>query len=250
MQSVSALRNWIGVLALTILAACTVPNDLPPAPAEPDASEPFYVTPSYRIRVADQLSIRLVLNPELNEEVTVRPDGHISTTIAPDMRAANRTVPELVDALTEVYSQDLRAPRISVIVKASAPTDVFVTGEVTTPGVFSTLGTAPTLSQAIARAGGIKMSGDDAKIFIIRRRANDTPEFLSTRYSDIRHARDASADVRLAPFDVVYVPKTGIAEVYEWYNQYIQQFINPAINFTYFLNPSAAAASTVTQGAR
>ena len=45
------------------------------------------------------LDVRLMLNPELNEEVTVRPDGHISTTVAGDVDAAGRTVPELDAAL-------------------------------------------------------------------------------------------------------------------------------------------------------
>ncbi|HEY6430774.1 MAG TPA: polysaccharide biosynthesis/export family protein [Acetobacteraceae bacterium] len=183
----------------------------------------------------------------LNEEVTVRPDGHISTTVLTEMDVANKTVPQLVDDLTVAYSRVLRAPHLSVIVKSTAPTEIFVAGEVNKPGEFSTPGAAPTLSQALARAGGLKMSGDDGSIFIIRRRANDTPEFLATRYDALLHARDPSADVRLAPFDVVYVPRTGIAEVYAWYNQYIQQFANPSFNFSYFLNPDTAAANSVTQ---
>jgi len=179
----------------------------------------------------------------MNDEVTVRSDGHISTRLVTDMDAANRTVSQLDRDLTTAYSAELRDPRISVIVKSSAPTDIFVAGEVGTPGVYSTPGTAPTLSQALARAGGVKMSGDEDRVFIIRRRANDTPEFLSTRFQDIVHAHDASADIRLAPFDVVYVPRTGVAEVYKWYNQHIQQFANPTFNFSYFLNPSNAAAA-------
>ena len=58
--------------------------------------------------------------------------------------------------------------------------------------------------------------------------------------------RDTSADVRLAPYDVVYVPKLGIAEVYKWYNQYIQQFANPSFGFSYLVGPQGAS-SVVTQ---
>src|SRR6185312_4703412 len=111
------------------------------------------------------------------------------------------TVTDLAASLRKAYSKDLNNPRVSVVVKSFAPTRVYVGGEVNTPGEFITVGPSLTLSQAIARAGGTKLSGDDASIFIIRRGAGDTPEFLSTSYSALKHARDASADVRLAPYD-------------------------------------------------
>lgn len=244
MATISWTRLLLGSFRVGIILAlesCAATTNLPPAPAEPNPVDTFYITPAYRIRVGDALEIRLPLNPEMNDDVTVRTDGHISTRLATDVAAANKTVPELDHDLTVAYSAELRNPRISVIVKSSAPTEIFVAGEVGTPGEYSSPGTAPTLSQALARAGGVKMSGDEDRVFIIRRRPNDMPEFLSTRFQDIVRAHDASADIRLAPFDVVYVPRTGIDEVYKWYNQHIQQFANPTFNFSYFLNPSNAA---------
>ena len=54
----------------------------------------------------------------------------------------------------------------------------------------------------------------------------------------MRQGQDPDGDVRLAPYDVVYVPKMGIAEVYQFYNQYIGQFANPSFGFSYLLNPT------------
>ena len=75
-------------------------------------------------------------------------------------------------------------------------------------------------------------------MFIIRRGPGDKPEFLSVKWKALRQGRDPNADVRLAPYDVVYVPKLGIAEVYQFYNQYIGQFANPSFGFSYLLNPT------------
>jgi polysaccharide export outer membrane protein len=237
-----------GAIALT--ACSTVPGNLPPAPLEPAASPLSANLPPYRIQVGDVLEVRLMLNPELNEEVTVRPDGHVSTTAVPDAVAYGKTPVELADALRKVYARDLQNPRLSVVVKSFAPTRVYVAGEVTTPGEFITVGPTLTLSQAIARAGGTKLSSDDTSVFIIRRGPSDKPEFLSTKWKALRQARDSDADVRLAPYDVVYVPKLGIAEVYQFYNQYIGQFANPSFGFSYTLNPVAGvnnvAAPTAT----
>ncbi len=54
----------------------------------------------YHIQVGDVLEVRLLLNPELNEEVTVRPDGHISTTAVQDMLAYGRTPADLAEFVT------------------------------------------------------------------------------------------------------------------------------------------------------
>jgi polysaccharide export outer membrane protein len=222
------------------VAACTHTAGMPPAPPAPpiEISRPA-VPPPYRVQVGDILAIRLMLNPELNEEVTVRPDGRISTTLVHDELAYGRTVPELDRSLERGYLKQLKEPRLSVVVKSFAPTRIYVGGEVNNPGEFVNVGPALTVSQALARAGGSKLSGDNDAVFIIRRGPGDVPEFLSTRYGKIIHAKDPDGDVRLAPYDVVYVPKTGIAEVYGFFNQYVQQFVPVSWGFSYSLGPSS-----------
>lgn len=242
----TALRGLASLSAVLAMAACsTVKQNLPPAPITPVEHVSTAALPPYRVQVGDVLDIRLLLNPELNEEVTVRPDGHISTTVVPDQVAAGLTIGDLSAALRKDYSHDLQNPRISVIVKSFAPTRIYVAGEVNTPGEFITVGPTLTLSQAIARAGGLKLSGDDATIFIIRRGTGDHPEFLSARWNDVIHGRDPMADVRLAPYDVVFVPKTGIAEVYAFYNQYIEQFAHPSFGFSYLVAPQSGVGTTI-----
>jgi len=235
--------------SVAALAACTSTSSMPPAPPVPDPTA-GYVTklPPYRLQVGDVLDVRLMLNPELNEEVAVRPDGHISTTVVPDELAYNRTVPELTEALRRGYSRDLRNPRISVLVKSFAPTRIYVGGEVNTPGEFINVGPTLTLSQAIARAGGHKVRGDSGAIFIIRRGPDDAPQFFQANYNAVIKGRDPLADVRLAPFDVVYVPKTGIAEVFDFFNQYLLQFVPISWGFSYVVNPGAGGTTILNPG--
>lgn len=151
----------------------------PPVPA-PDSGLMYNLAP-YRIQVGDVLDVKLPLTPELNDEVTVRPDGHIPTALAEDEWAYGRTVPELTEALRRDYSRELAKPRITVVVKSFAPTRTYVAGEVATPGEYITVGPNLTLSQAIARAGGLKASAAAGKIFILRRGPHDEPQFFATR---------------------------------------------------------------------
>jgi polysaccharide biosynthesis/export protein len=239
-------RRLIAFSAVAALPACSTVGNMPPAPAvpSPDAGYVSYLTP-YRLQIGDVLQVRLLLNPELNEDVTVRPDGHISTTVVNDELAYGRTVPQLAAALRRDYSSQLQNPHLTVVVRSFAPTRIYVGGEVNNPGEFISVGPAPTLSQALARAGGPRLSGDDNSVFIIRRGPGNKPEFLSTRFSALEHGRDASADVELAPFDVVYVPRSGIAEVYRYFNQYVQQFVPVSWGFSYIVGNGGGGTSVV-----
>jgi polysaccharide export outer membrane protein len=219
---------------------------LPPAPLEPEPSTASTTPlPPYRIQVGDVLEVRLLLNPELNEEVPVRPDGHISTTAVPDAIAIGRTPADLAATLRTAYGKELQNPRVSVVVRSFAPTRVYVAGEVNTPGEFITVGPTLTLSQAIARAGGTRLSSDDTSVFVIRRGPDDKPQLLSTRWKDVRQGRDPLADIRLAPYDVVFVPRLGVAEVYQFYNQYIEQFAHPSFGFSYLVGGNTGGGGTV-----
>jgi protein involved in polysaccharide export with SLBB domain len=235
--------------ALAGLSACSQVPALPPAPPAPppDTGVVSNLTP-YRIQVGDVLGVRLILNPELNEEVTVRPDGHISTTVVKDELAYGRTVQDLSAALVRDYSTELRNPRLTVVVRSFAPTRIYVGGEVTSPGEFITVGPSLTLSQAIARAGGLKtMTGDEGRIFVIRRGPNDVPQLFSTRYQDVMWGKDATSDVRLAPFDVVFVPRSGISEVYRFVNSYLLQFVPVSWGFSYLVGGNGGGGTSVVQ---
>jgi polysaccharide export outer membrane protein len=224
------------------LAACSTAatSSMPPAPPSPPVvMSRRSAPPPYRIQVGDILAVRLLLNPELNEEVTVRPDGRISTTVAHDELASGRTVPDLDNALDRDYFKQLQNPHVSVVVKSFAPARIYVGGEVANPGEFVNVGPELTVSQALTRAGGAKFSGDEKSVFIIRRGPNDTPEFLSVRYNDVISGRNPAADVRLAPYDVVYVPRTGVADVYRFFNQYVQEFVPVSWGFSYSLGPGS-----------
>lgn len=235
------LRARLLALALTgSLGACaqTVSN-LPPLPAVPPAPQPGAIPnlPPYRVQIGDVLDIKLFLNPELNDEVTVRPDGMISTAVAQDVMAYNHTPAEITDMLRQSYRSNLTNPQISVIVHSFAPNRIYVGGEVNTPGEFVTVGPNLTVSQAIARAGGVKLGADRSRIFVIRRGPGDVPESLAVDYKGIISGARPRADARLAQFDVVYVPRTGVYEAYTYFNQFVQQWVPVNWGFSYNLNP-------------
>ncbi len=106
------------------------------------------------------------------------------------------------------------------------------------PGEFATQeGPPPTLLQAVSRAGGLRTAGDDRHVFILRHAPGNKPVVFSADYRAAMTGTDAAADVQLAPFDVVYVPKTGVGQIYVWFNQHFQQFVPVNWGFSYNVNP-------------
>jgi len=216
-----------------LLGACA---SVPPAPERPASVVPPDPQP-YRLQVGDVLDIKLQLNPELNDEVVIRPDGRISTVLAEGVRAAGRTPEELAADLRQVYGQELRDPRLAVVVKSFMPTRVYVAGEVASPGEFQTMGPDLTLAQAVARAGGLRVSADAEDILILRRGADDRPLVFRADYRRATTGTNPAADIRLAPYDVVFVPRSHVSEAYVWFNQHFQQFLPVTWGFSYNVNP-------------
>lgn len=226
-------------LSTMVLGGCAQSeSNLPPAPqvSTPETSGPAAL-PAYKVQVGDLLDVRMYLNPELNEEVVVRPDGLISTGIAEDIAAYNHTPSEISAALRDRYRTILTDPQITIIVRSFAPNRVYVAGEVTNPGEFITAGPNLTVSQAIARAGGVKISAARSGVFILRRGPGDKPQALAVNYLDVISGLHPEGDVRLAQYDVVYVPRTGVYEAYTFWNQFVQQFVPYNWGFSYNLAP-------------
>jgi polysaccharide export outer membrane protein len=216
----------------TVLAGCThVPADLPAAPPVPPAAA------EYRVQTGDVLGVRLYMNPELDEDVTVRPDGRIGTTLAQSVPAAGRLPEQIAADLHAIYARELKDPNLTVEVKTPSPARVFVAGEVMAPGEYDSAGAPLTLLQAVARAGGLRPTGDAAHVFILRRGADNRPGIFAADYQGAAGGRRGASDVTLASFDVVVVPKNGISEVYLWFNQHFQQFVPVSWGFSYNVNP-------------
>jgi len=184
--------------------------------------------PAYRVQIGDVLDVSFYLNPEFNETVTVRPDGMISTKVVEEMYVYNKTIGEINHMLKKSYSRDLKDPYVNTIVRSFAPIRIYVSGEVNAPGEYVVVGQALTLTQAIARAGGVKNSALWHKVLILRRGAGEKETAYVADYYAATQGGDASKDARLAADDVVYVPRTGVDETYIQYQQHVQQFINPS----------------------
>jgi protein involved in polysaccharide export with SLBB domain len=219
---------FVVIMVVLSLVVCVAAHQAAP-PASSQEGLPNGVAgrvsgPEYRIQVGDRLEIKFFYSPELNEQVIVRPDGRISLQLIPDIVAADLTLAMLTKQLTELYAADLNQPQVTVIVREFGMQRVFVDGEVGTPGMVPILGRMTAL-QAISQAGGMKDTARSSEVIVIRRGAGDAPVALRVDLKKARDGRDLAQDINLAPLDIIYVPRSRIANVNLFVDQYIRKVL-------------------------
>jgi polysaccharide export outer membrane protein len=223
------------ILAMGLIACATSQPVAIPAQVQTTAAQ----RPApYVIHAGDQLDIKFFYNPELNESVTVRPDGKISLQLIDEIQAAGLQPSELDQRLTELYSRELKKPVLTVIVRSFTGQRVYVGGEVNRQGLI-TLQPGLTALQAVFQSGGFMETAQPAETLIIRKGADNRPIPLRIDLSEVMAAGSPAADFVLQPDDIVYVPKSAIAMANKFVNQYIENlllFRGVSLGFTYELH--------------
>lgn len=229
-------RNIYAVIIITLftVAACSYSQktselkgiDTPPQTLQ--ASETG--EGNYILQVGDELEIKFYNETELNEKVTIRPDGGISLQFIDDVKAAGLTPSELDKILTERYESKLKKPEVAVIVKTFSAQKIYIGGEVVFPQLITLQGRLTAL-QAIYMAGGFKESGQLSNVLILRNPGSQKSEILEINFKKI--VKNETPDIYLKPYDIVYIPKTFIAQADKFVDQYINQIIPRNIGFSF-----------------
>jgi polysaccharide biosynthesis/export protein len=197
------------------------------------------LTPEHTLTAGDQFDIRFPFSPEFNDHVTVGQDGTVAPKLIGSVVVGGLSVPEATARLAALYAKKIRAPNLSLTVRAYAPEVFWVDGEVKKPGVIHS--ELPlTLTRAIAEAGGAKIGAQTGDILVIRR--DETGNVRA--YQEALAPVSGYADPVLKSFDVVYVPQSPIGSVNEFMAGYVKNLPYAA---TYYFLP-VAPALRVTPG--
>ncbi|MDD0841195.1 polysaccharide biosynthesis/export family protein [Pseudomonas sp. Gutcm_11s] len=179
----------------------------------------------YYIRPGDDLDIKFFYTQELNDTAVVRPDGYISLQLVDDVKVAGLTPQQVDDLLTEKYAKHLKDPAISVIVRSFKGFRAYVGGEVAVPQVVS-LESGMSVMQAIYRVGGTLPTANMESIVLIRKGSQGEPIPYHLDLSDEAIAAGRpDLQVALTPSDIVYIPRSPIANANKWVQQYITDLV-------------------------
>ncbi|HEX5138932.1 MAG TPA: polysaccharide biosynthesis/export family protein [Planctomycetota bacterium] len=181
-------------------------------------TEPPAAAGPYRIGVNDVLNIVVVGHPELTATgsdpagvpvgTRVQSDGRIYPAMIDGVTVAGKTTAEVRDLLKQAYAAYLKDPQVSVEMLRFESQRFYVLGHVQQPLVLPVDGNT-TLLDGIARAGGIKDTGDIEGAYVIR-----SGKLLSVSLGDILLRGDTSRNVAMQNGDMVYVPDKTDWKVY------------------------------------
>lgn len=188
------------------------------------AANPRPALEPYVLQVGDELAVKFYTNPELNEDVKIRSDGMISLQLIDDVQAYGLTPTQLDADLTRRYKGELADPQVSVIVKKAGGQRIYVAGEVGKQGVLALVG-GLTLYQALQRAGGFKETAHRKQVLLIRKGPDGTPVGKVIDVRRIEDGYDPALDLPLRPLDIVFVPRSTIANVDLFVKQYIRDVL-------------------------
>lgn len=194
-----------------------------------DATAPPGVEEEYLIGVGDRLDVVFFVHKELSTPgLLVRTDGRITMPYVGDVRAAGLTPMQLDSTLSSLYSEVLRDPNLSVIVKEPAEKLVYVLGQVKRAGGFK-FETRVSVLGAVALAGGLDEGAKTSHVLVIRRDGADRIVGAEINIAAATSGYNVANDIWLKNYDIVFVPKTRLKSAAEFV-QLMNEILFPPVD--------------------
>lgn len=219
----------IGVVAVMLVGCAGMPD------AEKVSSVPVTFggnpkTEPYTLSPGDDINVRFQFYADLNDVATLGPDGHVALQLVGDVDLAGLTVPEASDRLNQRYAAVIKQPTVSVAVKSYALQQIYVDGQVNSPGLVRS--TQPlTLTRALAQAGGLKLAtAKTGHVLIVRRKPDGAAVYYEVDLGGGLGTGDGQ-DPLLKSYDLVYVPQTAIGSVADFVSNTLLKIAPYAASF-------------------
>jgi len=140
-------------------------------------------------------------------------DGRISFPLIGNLQAEGLTLVQLEKAVNEKYKEYVGNLKATLIALEIHHAKVYVLGEVKQPGAY-TLTTAANVLDVIAMAGGHDtVRARLGEVVVFRNDGLERPVAFKLDLASTLRRGDSSANVRVRPADIIYVPKEPLTSV-------------------------------------
>jgi protein involved in polysaccharide export with SLBB domain len=233
----SVLRGLGGAVCAALIGLAALPAGAADAPKTPPAgmAAEAPAAAGYRVSRGDELNFRFVYAPELNTTASVRSDGRVALPFAGELVAEGLSMDELKALVEQRLSSQVRRPQVFINVQGGTTQRVFVGGEVGRPGMQPLIGPLTAL-QAVMVAEGLKDAAQPRDVLVLRRGPSGERLVLPVDLAAAMAGTEGAQDITLQAYDVVIVPRSGIASLNLWVDQYIRRVLPISLGFSYTLN--------------
>jgi len=175
----------------------------------------------------DELEIMVYRSSDLTRQIRIGPSGSMMYPLAGDINAAGLSVFELRDKVREGLSEYIVDPQVTVRILSIQSQKIIVLGEVQGPGFFLA-GSSMTALEVVSRASGFTQDAKRKSVLLIRG-GMENPELRVLDLKKALEEGDMSQNVALKGGDILYVPKTTIANVSQFFS-YLSTIIAPVVS--------------------
>ena len=162
------------------------------------------VEDEYIIGPTDILEVHVWREPDLSRTIPVRPDGKITLPLLNDVQASGLTSLELKAGIEKGLAEFVESPTVSVAVQEIHSKNIFVLGQVESPGRYP-LQQDLTVLQALSLAGGFAEWADKGNIVILRKE-NGKQSRIKFDYKNVSKGKHLEKNIVLQPGDTIIVP--------------------------------------------
>ncbi|MBL8258937.1 MAG: polysaccharide biosynthesis/export family protein [Candidatus Competibacteraceae bacterium] len=220
------------MLCLTV-GACVAP--MRPKEHEPVGFETWRdEIPQYGFIPGDELDVKLIYNPEFSDRVIVAPDGLIHLSLIGPVQVLNRAPGDIAEELRQRYAAEFRHPEAVVVPRMFSSEIIYVGGEVQRAGVLK-LAHRMGVLEGVMEAGGFRETARPDRVILIRRTLQDKPMLKVVNVRKILEGGEEK-DVPLRRFDVIFVPRSDLAEINLWLQQLVYNNLALSSGFSYTIN--------------
>ncbi|HHT9158406.1 MAG TPA: polysaccharide biosynthesis/export family protein [Candidatus Brocadiaceae bacterium] len=190
------------------------------------SKEKEVVISEFILGTGDEIEITVYRHDDLNRRIRVPPEGKNTLPLIGEIQTKGVSVYQINEKIKEELSNYLVNPEVSVEVTSFKGQKIFVLGEVHRPGVYQ-IDPPTTVLEAISNAGGFNLDGKSSSVLLIRG-GPEKPEVKTLDLKKTLEKGKVSQNILLQTGDVVYVPRTFIAQVDRFF-QHFENIIRPIV---------------------
>ena len=203
------MKTFISIIVFAALPLCAA-----------DSPKLAYRDQPYRIQPSDVIEVQYRYTPEMNQALTVRPDGYVGLSLLGDVKISGLTVDEAKAAILELAKTRLRDPQVTLLLRDFVKPYFVVNGEVGKPGQIELRGHV-TAIQAIALAGGFRNTAKQSQVVLFRRISQEMGETKVLNLKKEMKGENLIEDVEILPGDMLLVRQnltSKIEQFVHWAN--------------------------------
>jgi len=157
--------------------------------------------------VGDSVKVTVFQNPDLTTEARISEAGTISVPLIGDVAISGLTPENAAARIAERLSRGkfVINPQVHLSLEQMRSRQVTVLGEVGHPGRYPLDDVSNSITDVLARAGGINAEGDDNVVLVRNVRGSETRTAIDI--SDMSRGGNTARDMRIENGDVIYVKR-------------------------------------------